>query len=96
MRFCCFYLTEKQDKKRGDFDKDADYARYVTSLIKIGDRVKVLCDRWYRDRGVRQGQTGTVVSYVWKDDYGSDRVTVKFDGVVDDMDVWCDDIEILN
>ena len=95
MRFCCFYLTGKQHKKRGDFDHWADYERYVTSLIEIGDSVKVLCD-WYSDEGVRQGQTGVVVSDVWKYAYGYDCVTVQFDDVADDVGVWCTWIEILN
>ena len=92
MRFCCFYLTGKQDKKLGDFDDEDDYERYVTSLIEIGDRVKMLTD-W--NRGVRRGQTGRV-SHVWEDECGDDLVTVQFDGVDDDMDVMCTHIEILN
>ena len=66
MRFCCFYLTGKQDKKRGDFDNWRDYGRYVASLIEIGDSVKMLDDHpVYRDEGVRQGHRGRVVRDVW-------------------------------
>jgi len=68
--------------------------RYVASLIEIGDSVEVLGDL-YRDWGVRQGHRGRVVSDV-RNVGGYDWVTVKFDGVADDMDVMCGDIEILN
>ena len=95
MRFCCFYLTGKQDKKRGDFDYWTDYARYVASLIEIGDSVKVLCDV-YRHRGVRKGQTGSVVSDAVTDVDGLDLVAVQFDGVDNDLMVRCGNLEILN
>ena len=98
MRFCYFYLTEKQDKKYDDFDDWADYARYVASLVEKGDRV-VMWGGLYSDsdvRRVRQGQTGSVVSDVWKYEYGYDMVTVQLDGVEGEVNVGCSTIEILN
>ena len=91
MRVCCFYLTEKQEKKKEDFDSWYDYEDYVSALVETGDRVKVLCD-W---GSVRQGQMGTVCE-VSKNELGFVWVTVQFDRVADHVKVMSRWIEVLN
>ena len=100
MRFrCFFFLTEKQYKKHGDFGiglyegHSFDYMKYVSSLIEKGDHVKMLIN-WHK--GIKCGDTDTVVSNGWKNMYGDDWVTLQFDRLGYVMDVGCEYIEILN
>ena len=67
--------------------------RYMASLAQRGVRVKMLGD--YYSRGVRRGDTGSVVR-VCKNKHGRDCVTVRFERVGRDVDVWCGNIELLD
>ena len=100
IRFCCFYFTEKQDKKRDDFEDRNDYMKYVASIVEEGDYVKLLEDRYILG-GIPivhlcPGEIGTVVQGLLTSFIGRCWVKVKFDNLDDDVWVKCRNIEVLN